>query len=122
MNNTEFVSNVDNPFFSGEINFKIKDSESLYKFFQTNKKYRKKIEEIKLTFKVNLFDNLYSIENLMIDNKSNDQINNLIKYYNKNNFNDQDFTQEDDFEFNQDFGEDEDYRSPGWLRYQKRIK
>ena len=86
LNNTEFVSNVDNPFFSGEINFKIKDSESLYKFFQTNKKYRKKIEEIKLTFKVNLFDNLYSIENLMIDNKSNDQINNLIKYYNKNNF------------------------------------
>ena len=40
----------------------------------------------------------------------------------KNNFNDQDFIQEDDFEFNQDFGDDDDYRSPGWLRYQKRIK
>ena len=36
-------------------------------------------------------------------------------------FNEQDFIQEDDFEFNQDF-EDDDYRSPGWLRYQKRIK
>jgi len=40
----------------------------------------------------------------------------------KNNFNDQDFIQEDDFEFNQDFGDEDDYRSPGWLRYQKRIK
>jgi DNA helicase-2/ATP-dependent DNA helicase PcrA len=40
----------------------------------------------------------------------------------KNNLNDQDFIQEDDFEFNQDFGDEDDYRSPGWLRYQKRIK
>ena len=28
----------------------------------------------------------------------------------------------DDFEFNQDFESDEDYKSPGWIRYQKRIK
>ena len=42
-------------------------------------------------------------------------------YVEKNNLNEQDFIQEDDFEFNQDL-EDEDYRSPGWLRYQKRIK
>ena len=27
-----------------------------------------------------------------------------------------------DFEFNQDFESDEDYKSPGWIRYQKRIK
>ena len=40
----------------------------------------------------------------------------------KNNFNNQDFVQEDDFEFNQDFDNDDDYRSPGWIRYQKRIK
>ena len=40
----------------------------------------------------------------------------------KNNFNNQDFIQEDDFEFNQDFDNDDDYRSPGWIRYQKRIK
>ena len=42
-------------------------------------------------------------------------------YVEKNNLNEQDFIQEDDFEFNQDL-EDDDYRSPGWLRYQKRIK
>jgi DNA helicase-2/ATP-dependent DNA helicase PcrA len=29
---------------------------------------------------------------------------------------------EDDFEFNQDFEEQNKTRSPGWIRYQKRIK
>ena len=29
---------------------------------------------------------------------------------------------EDDFEFNQDFDMQEEVRSPGWRRYQKRIK
>ena len=29
---------------------------------------------------------------------------------------------EDDFEFNQDFEENDNIRSPGWIRYQKRIK
>ena len=28
----------------------------------------------------------------------------------------------DDFEFNQDFESEENLRSPGWIRYQKRIK
>ena len=28
----------------------------------------------------------------------------------------------DDFEFNQDLDSDSEYRSPGWIRYQKRIK
>ena len=29
---------------------------------------------------------------------------------------------DDDFEFNQDFEIEEGTRSPGWIRYQKRIK
>jgi len=36
-------------------------------------------------------------------------------------FNDKD-NNEDDFEFNQDFDMQEEVRSPGWIRYQKRIK
>ena len=85
--NTEFSSNINNSFFKGEINFKIKNSDNLYKFFQTKKNYRKKISEIKVAFNINLSDNSYSIERISIDNESNDQIQNLIKYYNKNNFN-----------------------------------
>ena len=40
----------------------------------------------------------------------------------KNSFFDEDINNEDDFEFNQDFEMEEGTRSPGWIRYQKRIK
>ena len=39
----------------------------------------------------------------------------------KNSFFDENNTDED-FEFNQDFEIEEGIRSPGWIRYQKRIK
>ena len=86
LNNTEFISNNNNSFFKGEINFKIKNSNNLYKFFQTKKNFRKQIEEIKVLFKIDLSDNSYFIERISIDNETNDQIQNLIKHYNKNNF------------------------------------
>ncbi len=40
----------------------------------------------------------------------------------KNTFFDDNDSDEDDFEFNQDFDMQEEIRSPGWIRYQKRIK
>ena len=40
----------------------------------------------------------------------------------KNSFFDEEANKDEDFEFNQDFEIDEGNRSPGWLRYQKRIK
>ncbi len=44
---------------------------------------------------------------------------NFIK---KNSFFDENKDPNDDFEFNQDFENSDDYRSPGWIRYQKRLK
>jgi DNA helicase II / ATP-dependent DNA helicase PcrA len=44
------------------------------------------------------------------------------KYLEKNSFFDEEINDEDDFEFNQDFEIEEGTRSPGWIRYQKRIK
>ena len=44
------------------------------------------------------------------------------KYLEKNSFFDEEINNEDDFEFNQDFEVEEGTRSPGWIRYQKRIK
>ena len=44
------------------------------------------------------------------------------KFIEKNISNAQNENQDDEFEFNQDFELDEGTRSPGWLRYQKRIK
>ncbi len=40
----------------------------------------------------------------------------------KNSFFDDEVNNEEDFEFNQDFEVNEATRSPGWIRYQKRIK
>ena len=40
----------------------------------------------------------------------------------KKTFYDEKDNQKNDFEFNQDFESDEGKRSPGWIRYQKRIK
>ena len=40
----------------------------------------------------------------------------------KNSFFDEEVNQDDDFDFNQDFEIEEGARSPGWIRYQKRIK
>ena len=43
------------------------------------------------------------------------------KYLEKNSFFDES-KDDDDFEFNQDFEIDDEKKSPGWIRYQKRIK
>ena len=44
------------------------------------------------------------------------------KYLEKNSFFDETKDEIEDFEFNQDFEENDNVRSPGWIRYQKRIK
>ncbi len=44
------------------------------------------------------------------------------KYLEKNSFFEEEVNESDDFEFNQDFEIEEGSRSPGWIRYQKRIK
>ncbi len=44
------------------------------------------------------------------------------KYLEKNSFYNDNNEQIDDFEFNQDFEDDDNVRSPGWIRYQKRLK
>ena len=43
-------------------------------------------------------------------------------YLEKNSFFEEDKNEIEDFEFNQDFEVESENRSPGWLRYQKRIK
>ena len=43
------------------------------------------------------------------------------EFLEKNSFFDEN-KEEDDFDFNQDLDPDDNIRSPGWIRYQKRIK
>ena len=58
---------------------------NLYKFFQTKKKFRKKIDSIYVTIKYDLLKNDLILEELAIDDKSNEKINNFIKQYNQDN-------------------------------------
>ena len=44
------------------------------------------------------------------------------KHLEKNSFFDEDTNEVEDFDFNQDFEIENEKRSPGWIRYQKRIK
>jgi DNA helicase-2/ATP-dependent DNA helicase PcrA len=44
------------------------------------------------------------------------------KYLEKNSFFEEEVDGDQDFDFNQDFEIEEGARSPGWIRYQKRIK
>ncbi len=44
------------------------------------------------------------------------------KFLDKNMFYDENESQESDFDFNQDFEVENETRSPGWIRYQKRLK
>ena len=44
------------------------------------------------------------------------------KYIEKNSFFEEANDNIEDFEFNQDFEDNDNVRSPGWIRYQKRIK
>jgi DNA helicase II / ATP-dependent DNA helicase PcrA len=44
------------------------------------------------------------------------------KYLEKNSFFEEEINEVEDFDFNQDFETEEKTRSPGWIRYQKRIK
>ena len=44
------------------------------------------------------------------------------KYLEKNSFFEEEVNDDQDFDFNQDFEIEEGTRSPGWIRYQKRIK
>ena len=44
------------------------------------------------------------------------------EYIEKNSFFDEKNDLDNDFDFNQDFDDNENIRSPGWIRYQKRIK
>ncbi len=44
------------------------------------------------------------------------------KFLEKNSYFDENTEEVEEFDFNQDFEIEEGTRSPGWIRYQKRIK
>ena len=72
-------------YFLGTFEILIYDHSNLYKFFQTKKKYRKKIDTIYITTKYDFLKNNLILEKVIIDKNSNEKINNLIKQFNQDN-------------------------------------
>ena len=57
-----------------------------------------------------------------IDSMASRFMKNCQKKFRKNSFFEEEVDDNQDFDFNQDFELEEGTRSPGWIRYQKRIK
>ncbi len=72
-------------YFLGSFEILIDDHSKLYKFFQTKKKYRREISSIFITIKYDFIKNDLILEELIIDDKKNDNILNFIKRFNQDN-------------------------------------
>ena len=71
-------------FLTGRINVDIKDINDFYKSFQVNKKFRKKIKQIQFDFNYNFTQEKISFDNLVIDKKKNNNIEEFIDDFNLN--------------------------------------
>ena len=71
-------------FLTGRINVDIKDTNDFYSSFQINKKFRKKIKEIQFDFNYNFSKEKISFDNLVIDQKKDNNIEEFINNFNLN--------------------------------------
>ena len=83
--NDAVLSYDDNEIFLlGKLLFNAKNIDDFYKSFQIKKNDRKKINKMELDFVYNFNQNLFSFDNVKIDNKSNKNIDEFIERYNSN--------------------------------------
>ena len=71
-------------FLTGRINVDIKDTKDFYSSFQINKKFRKKINQIQFDFNYNFTKEKISFDNLVIDQKKDNEIEEFINNFNLN--------------------------------------
>ena len=62
----------------GDILIDIHNSSEIYKFFQTPRNYRKKINKIKFNFSYNFDQEITNLNNIEIDNLANPEVNNIL--------------------------------------------
>ena len=80
---SQYVANDKENYFSGNIYFKIKNENKIYKFFQTKKNHRKNLDSINIVLKYDFNSSKISIERLGMNDVSNDQIQRIINNFNK---------------------------------------
>jgi len=70
---------------NGRTSFDVKNKDEFYKFFQIKKELRKNIEKIDLDFNYDLNEEKITFDNLRIDDKSNNKIEEVITSFNSSN-------------------------------------
>ena len=78
---SKYTSDENGNFFSGKINFLIKNDKNLYKFFQSKKQFRKPLKKISLSFEFNFNSSNITINKIELNDKSNEKIEDIIKNY-----------------------------------------
>ncbi len=71
----------------GTFNFKFKDLDNFYSYYQVKRNYRSKMDSISLDFVHDLSQQKITLDNLKIDNKSHKKINNFLNKFNSQNKN-----------------------------------
>ena len=83
--NDAVISYDDNEIFLlGKLLVSAKNIDDFYKSFQIKRNDRKKIKQMELDFVYNFNENKFSFDNVKIDKKSNQKIDNFIEEYNSN--------------------------------------
>ena len=80
--NSKFVSNDNKIYLSGEILIDVIDDKKLYKYFQTNKKYRKNLNNINLKFMFDYINQKLIVDKIIVNNKATEKIDRLTENYN----------------------------------------
>ena len=70
---------------NGRTSFEVKNKDEFYKFLQIKKELRKNIEKIELDFNYDLNEEKITFDNLRIDNKSNEKIEEIVSNFNSSN-------------------------------------
>ncbi len=80
--NGNFKVNENSNLFTAEFDIDILDSDKLYKFFQTKKKYRNKIKKINFLINYDFLTETTRFERISIDGESGDSIQNFVRDFN----------------------------------------
>ena len=83
----EFANDKNGKKFIGEILFVFKDVEKFFRYFQIKRNYRNVFDEIKADFVYDFTLDKLVLNNIRIDNKSNQNLENFLEEYNSKNRN-----------------------------------
>ena len=81
----EFLNDQNGKKLIGEISFNFNDVEKFFRYFQVKRNYRDVFKEIKADFIYDLTEDKLILNNLKIDNVSNQELEDLLDQYNRNN-------------------------------------